>query len=204
MGLGGIEMIGKPRFAIGDKVRVSDDLTKIRYMTQDQLKLRYKEFKIEDFILIQGRWYYILEGVSGPWHAEALTPVKSKNFTITIDVLEDKSKVLATKYDEKGMLIEQKSALCHPDDKFDPYVGADLALKRLFGVEEDKNATLAAAEKNNAINNVMREGKKVIDNIIAGKNADLQAQFGIDLAKIIDSYDTYKFKDGHFLLFSRR
>lgn len=152
--------MGKPKFAIGDKVKVSDDITKMRYMTQDQLRLRCKEFWVDDFILIQGRWYYILERTSGPWYEDALIPAKSKNFTITIDVLEDKSKVLATKYNENGMLIEQKSARCHPDDEFDPYVGADLALKRLFGVEEDKNATLAAIEKNVAINDVIKEGKK--------------------------------------------
>lgn len=190
-------MIGKPRFAIGDKVKISDDITKMRYMTQDQLRLRHKEFKIEDFILIQGRWYYILEGVSGPWHAEALIPAKSKNFTITIDVLEDKSKVLATKYNEKGILIEQKAALCHPDDKFDPYVGADLALKRLFRVEEDKNATSAATGKNVAINDVMQEGKKVIDDIIAGKDAKWQAQIDRNLAKMLDSLSKNKSDKGY-------
>lgn len=196
MVLRGIKVIGKPRLTIGDKVKVSDDLTKIRYMTQDQLKLRNKEFKVEDFMLIQGRWYYILEGVSGPWHAEALTLSKSKNFTIVIDVLEDKSKVLATKYDESGLLIEQKSAFCHPDDEFDPYIGADLALKRLFGVEEDKKVTSAVTEKNDVINDVMLEGKKTIDDIIAGKDSELQAQCERDLAKILDSLDKYKFDNG--------
>lgn len=65
-----------------------------------------------------------------------LKPAKSKKATIVLS--SDNTKFVNATIFQEGKRLKSAYARCHPDDKFDLYVGADIALRRLLGVEEKK------------------------------------------------------------------
>lgn len=65
-----------------------------------------------------------------------LKPAKSKKATIVIS--SDNTKFVNVAIFQEGKRLKSAYARCHPDDEFDLYVGADIALRRLLGVGESK------------------------------------------------------------------
>lgn len=69
-----------------------------------------------------------------------LKPAKSKKATIVLS--SDNTKFVNAAIFQEGKRLKSAYARCHPDDEFDLYVGADIALRRLLGVEEKKTVPL--------------------------------------------------------------
>lgn len=60
----------------------------------------------------------------------------------TITISTDNIKFVNASISQGGKCLKRAYARCHPDDEFDLYVGADIALRRLLGVEEKKTVPL--------------------------------------------------------------
>lgn len=65
-----------------------------------------------------------------------LKPAKSKKATIVLS--SDNTKFVNAAIFQEGKRLKSAYARCHPDDEFNLYVGADIALRRLLGVGETK------------------------------------------------------------------
>lgn len=80
---------------------------------------------------IGGGWY---------WHPEMIEKKVAEQQTIVIKYDGDRT-VTAYRGKEKGV------AVCSPEDEFDLYTGADLALKRLFDKDASKAEKLRTLDK---------------------------------------------------------
>lgn len=69
-----------------------------------------------------------------------LKPAKSKKTTIVLS--SDNTKFVNAAIFQEGKRLKSAYARCHPDDEFNLYVGADIALRRLLGVEEGKTVPI--------------------------------------------------------------
>ena len=99
---------------------------------------------------------YIIKKITSPYSVRFQTEDEfTKEFRITTDMLKpanpSKTTITITSDNEKFVnaslfegeeRIKNTYARCHPEDKFDLYTGAEIALKRLFGVEEKKTMPL--------------------------------------------------------------
>lgn len=118
------------KYKVGDKVKIREDL-KVEHLyggsawvTQGMHNLGGKIATIVGVNKRRGVYCIDLDNSSYLWTSEMFEDVNH------IDIDVDGNKVIASRGNKKGI------ASCHPDDEFDFYIGAKIALERLEEAEK--------------------------------------------------------------------
>lgn len=131
------------KFKVGDKV-IAKKETPYSKTTNGWIgtvtKTRYNRFEniyVEDE---SKNGYWVASEYFNPYHEAAFTVNQ-----ITIERTNTKT-IEATAFNESGNIIAKAKAKCSPEDKWDFYVGANLAVERLEAIVEKEKATSLNAE----------------------------------------------------------